>query len=109
MLVEDCADGMLHVMDHSDESVTLINLGTEDTCSVRRIGEIVMEVMGLSAQMDYTGGDRGWAGDIPKARLAIDRLLATGFALTCHSEEAVRTTAALLFEEIAGSRVGAQD
>ncbi|MDP6232975.1 MAG: NAD-dependent epimerase/dehydratase family protein [Candidatus Poseidoniaceae archaeon] len=109
MLVEDCADAMLHVMDHADEPVTLMNLGTEDTCSVRRIGEIVIEVMGLNARMEYTGGDRGWAGDIPKARLAIDRMLATGFSLTCHSEEAVRTTATLLFEEIAGSRVGTQD
>jgi len=31
MLVEDCADAMLHVIDHSDEPVTVMNLGTEDT------------------------------------------------------------------------------
>ena len=109
MLVEDCADAMLHVMGHSDAPLTLINLGTEDTCSVRRIGEIVIEVMGLDARMDYTGGDRGWAGDIPKARLAIDRLRSTGFAPTCQSEEAVRTTATLLLEEIVGPRDGTQD
>jgi len=54
--------------------------------------------------MDYTGGDRGWAGDIPKARLAIERLLDTGFTLTCQSEEAVRHTANLLLEEIVGPR-----
>ena len=73
------------------------------------VGEIVIEVMGLNARMEYTGGDRGWAGDIPKARLAIERLRATGFEPTCQSEEAVRTTATLLLEEIVGPRAGTQD
>ena len=102
MLVEDCVDAMMHGIQAFDAPLTLLNLGTEDTCSVTRIAEIVIDVVGAQATIDYTGGDRGWAGDIPRARLAIDRLLDSGFTPTANSEEAVRRTAELLYEEIVG-------
>jgi UDP-glucose 4-epimerase len=102
MLVEDCVDAMMHVMATTDLPYTLMNLGTEDTCSVRRIAEIVIDVVGAKANISYTGGSRGWAGDIPRARLAIERLVATGFVPSMASEEAVRTTAEVLLREIGG-------
>ena len=56
----------------------LYNLGTGDTCSVRRIAEIVVEESGLEGvSIEYTGGDRGWAGDVPKTSLEVGRLLST--------------------------------
>jgi len=100
MLVEDCVDAMMHIIGQHNAPFTLMNLGTEDTCSVRRIAEIVIDVVGVNAGISYTGGSRGWAGDIPRARLAIDRLLASGFQPSAASEAAVRQTAELLLREI---------
>jgi len=100
MLVEDCVDAMMHIIGQHNAPFTLMNLGTEDTCSVRRIAEIVIDVVGVDAGISYTGGSRGWAGDIPRARLAIDRLVASGFQPRAASEAAVRQTAELLLREI---------
>lgn len=101
MEVGDCVDGILHVMEHANEPLNLYNLGSHDTASVRRIAEIVVEVTGChDASIEYTGGDRGWAGDIPRARLGIDNMLASGFDVSMNSEEAIRHTATQLLEEI---------
>ena len=101
MEVGDCVDGILHVMENQNESLNLFNLGSHDTCSVRRIAEIVVEETGYTdAEIAYTGGSRGWAGDIPRAMLAIDKMIASGFNVKFNSEEAVRHTARVLIQEI---------
>ena len=101
MEVGDCVDAMLHVMANAHQPLNLFNLGSHDTASVRRIAEIVVEVTGCAdARIEYTGGDRGWAGDIPRARLGIDKMLQTGFDVTMNSEEAIRHTATCLLDEI---------
>lgn len=101
MEVGDCVDAMLHVMSNAHQPLNLFNLGSHDTASVRRIAEIVVEVTGCAdARIEYTGGDRGWAGDIPRARLGIDKMLQTGFDVTMNSEEAIRHTATCLLDEI---------
>ena len=101
MEVGDCVSGILHVMEHQNEPLNLFNLGSHDTCSVRRIAEIVVEETGYTdAQIAYTGGSRGWAGDIPRAMLAIDKMIASGFNVKFNSEEAVRHTARVLIQEI---------
>ena len=101
MEVGDCVDAILHVMKHENESLNLFNLGSHDTCSVRRIAEIVVEETGYTdAEIAYTGGSRGWAGDVPLAMLAIDKMIASGFDVKFNSEEAVRHTARVLIQEI---------
>jgi UDP-glucose 4-epimerase len=101
MEVGDCVDGILHVMENSNESLNLFNLGSHDTASVTRIAEIVVEeTKCLDAKIEYTGGDRGWAGDIPRAMLGIDKMLSTGYDVRYNSEDAIRHTAKCLIEEI---------
>ena len=101
MEVGDCVDAILHVMANQHEPLNLFNLGSHDTCSVRRIAEIVVEETGcLNAEIVYTGGCRGWAGDVPRAMLGIDKMLETGFNVKYNSEEAVRHTARALIDEI---------
>ena len=47
MSAEDCVRAMVHLVDFCVDNVSLYNLGTGDTCSVRRIAEIVVEESGL--------------------------------------------------------------
>lgn len=101
MEVIDCASAMIHVVKNTDNQINCYNLGTKDTCSVRRIAEIVLEETGCKdASIDYTGGDRGWAGDVPRAMLDAKRLFELGFTPSHDSEDAVRLTARVLVEEI---------
>ena len=103
MEVGDCVDAMLHVIANTDDPINLYNLGSNDTCSVRNIAAIVVRETGChDATIEYTGGDRGWAGDIPKAMLSINRLKELGFNVNYDSEEAVAYTARVLIKEIMG-------
>ena len=103
MEVGDWVDAILHVIDNTNERMNLYNLGSNDTCSVRNIAAIVVrETKCDGASIEYTGGDRGWAGDIPKAMLAINRLQELGFKVNYDSEEAVAYTARVLIKEIMG-------
>ena len=101
MEVKDCVRGMMHIFNTSTSPINLYNLGSHDTCSVRRIAEIVVEETGCrDATIEYTGGDRGWAGDIPRAMLSIEKMLSTGYDVSYNSEAAVRHTTKCLIEEI---------
>ena len=103
MEVGDCVDAILFVIDNTDDQINLFNLGSNDTCSVRNIASIVIRETGCDgAQIDYTGGDRGWAGDIPKAMLSINKLVNLGFRVNYDSEDAVAHTARVLISEIMG-------
>ncbi len=101
MSAEDCVRAMLHLIEDRDNQVNLYNLGTGDTCSVRRIAEIVVEESMLKeVSIEYTGGTRGWAGDVPKTSLDVEYLFNTRFVPNMQSEEAIRHTARALIQEI---------
>ncbi len=101
MEVGDCVTAILHVVKNSDLPLNCYNLASGDTCSVRRIAEIVVEESGLDdVLISYTGGDRGWAGDVPKAMLGVELLNGLDFSTSYNSEDAVRHTAACLAREL---------
>jgi len=101
MSAHDCVQSMIHVIGLGGNGPVLNNLGTGDTCSVSRIAEIVIEESGLEGvSIDFSGGKRGWAGDVPKTYLDVTKLLDTGFEPTAMSEQAVRDTARVLISEI---------
>ncbi|MFC7239973.1 NAD-dependent epimerase/dehydratase family protein [Saliphagus sp. GCM10025317] len=103
--VEDCLTAIQHVVAHAgavdgdgdtssegDEegAIHTFNLGTRTTTSVDRIAAIVADELGLDPTFEYTGGDRGWTGDVPKMRLSVEKLSALGFEPRRSSDEAVR-------------------
>jgi nucleoside-diphosphate-sugar epimerase len=56
----------------------IYNIENRTTTSVNRIADIVSNEMGVNPSYEYTGGDRGWCGDIPKTHLSIAKLEALG-------------------------------
>ncbi|WP_217629008.1 NAD-dependent epimerase/dehydratase family protein [Halopelagius longus] len=98
--VTDCVDAIAHVVENADDSLNTYNLGTRTTTSVTRIADIVSEEMGLDPEYEYTGGDRGWTGDVPRMRLSIEKLSALGWEPEGSSDEAVRRAARELIEEL---------
>ncbi len=92
MHVEDCLDAMLFCMKHSKNEI--FNLGTDTPISVVRVAHIVIEEMDLSdVEFRFTGGRRGWKGDLPLTYLDICKLKALGYSPAMDSEEAVRRAA----------------
>ena len=67
------------------------NIGSEDWIDVVTIADIVSEEMGLSGvRYRFTGGARGWIGDVPKMQLSVERLKGLGWQCQTTSEESVR-------------------
>jgi len=98
--VEDCIDAMCHVVDRADGPVSTVNLGTPETTSVTRIADIVADVLGVDPAYEYTGGDRGWPGDVPRMCLDVAALADLGWEPSLSSDEAVRRAAEELAAEL---------
>jgi len=100
MHVTDCIDAMVHVVEHADADLNVYNLGTRTTTSVTTIADIVSAEMGLDPDYEYTGGDRGWTGDVPRMRLSVEKLSALGYDPDQSSDDAVRQATRELLEEL---------
>ncbi|MFC7019067.1 MULTISPECIES: NAD-dependent epimerase/dehydratase family protein [Haloarcula] len=99
MHVDECIDAVLYAVEHADDDHNVFNLGTRTTTSVDRIVTIVAEEMGLDPVREYTGGDRGWTGDVPRMRLSVEKLSALGWEPRQSSDDAVRQSTRELLEE----------
>lgn len=100
MHVSECVDAIQYVVEHADDDLNVYNLGTRTTTSVTAIADIVADELGVAPEYAYTGGDRGWTGDVPKMRLSIERLVDLGWEPAIESDEAVRRSASELIDEI---------
>ena len=105
LYVDDCVDAMCRVVEQAaetapDRPMYTYNIGTRTTTSVDRIAEIVADVLGVDPEFEYTGGDRGWTGDVPRMRLSIEKLAGLGWTPEHESPAAVRRAAQELAEEM---------
>jgi UDP-glucose 4-epimerase len=89
--VGDCVGGILYGYTHAHDQINLFNLSCNTTTTVTRIAQMVVEEMGLSnVTFAYTGGVRGWKGDVPYFQLDAGRINRLGWKATMSSDEAVR-------------------
>ena len=68
------------------------NVATGDYVIVNEIAELALQCLGLepsTVKFRYSGGDRGWKGDVPVVRLATDHIRALGWRCRRSSREAI--------------------
>ncbi|MHC1610696.1 MAG: NAD-dependent epimerase/dehydratase family protein [Candidatus Methanospirareceae archaeon] len=87
--VSDCIEAMLVGL-RGKKRVNVFNIGTNDTTSVMRIAELVCEAMHARPRYRFTGGKRGWIGDVPVMLLDVSKLNSLGWKGRYTSEEAVK-------------------
>lgn len=88
--VTECVDAMQYIVENAKDDLNTYNLGTRTTTSVTAIAEIVCNELNFDPAYSYTGGDRGWVGDVPKMRLSIEKLSGLGWEPELSSHESVR-------------------
>ncbi len=99
--VSACVDAVLFAVDNSKNTFNFYNIGSEDWISVTELAEIVVSEMKLSdVKFRYTGGTRGWVGDVPKMQLSVDKLKALGWKPETTSKESVRSAVKSLLDEL---------
>lgn len=89
--VFDIVSGILHGFEHSNDQLNLFNLSCDSDTTVTRIADMVVEEMGLkNVKYKFTGGKRGWAGDVPRFLLDASKINSLGWKPSYTSDEAVR-------------------
>ena len=89
--VNACVEAMLFAPGHAHDRVNIFNIGSEDWIDVKTIADIIVTEMGLSGvEYHFTGGERGWVGDVPRMQLSVDRLRSFGWTPRIGSRESVR-------------------
>jgi len=91
LYVSDCVEGMFYGFENAGKQINLFNLGSDGSTDVNRIAEMVVDEMQLkNVKFRYTGGDRGWKGDVPKFQFDIAKIKELGWKPQYNSDEAVR-------------------
>ena len=98
--VSECVEAIRHVIESASDDLNTYNLGTRTTTSVTEIADIVSDELELDPTYSFTGGDRGWTGDVPKMRLSIEKISSLGWEPTRSSHEAVRRATRQLISEM---------
>jgi UDP-glucose 4-epimerase len=81
---------MMLVYEKSRERLNCFNIATPDTSTtVRYIAEAVVRAASPGAKIRYTGGSRGWVGDVPRFDYAIGKVQKLGWSPKMTSDEAV--------------------
>ncbi len=89
--VLDLIDCIIHMTKDIPKGVSIFNVGVETATSVTRIADIVCEELGYKdVKYNYTGGNVGWKGDVPKFQYNLDKIHKAGWTATHTSDEAVR-------------------
>jgi UDP-glucose 4-epimerase len=84
------------------------NVATEDYLTVNEIADLAVEEMGLKdVAYDYTGGDRGWKGDIPIVRFNSDKIRSLGWKNRYTTKEAIRASLRSTLEAVKSGRIPA--
>lgn len=99
--VSELVDAMLFIWDNADERRALYNIGPhDDGVEVSYIAQTVADIADMGVPLHYTGGDRGWVGDVPRFFYSVEKLSKLGWRPKLSSEEAVRRAV----EELAAER-----
>ena len=90
--VQDCIDGILLGSTATDERIQIFNLGTDEVCQVFDSVGWITGRLKLSPRLSFSGGRRGWIGDIPMIHLDTSRIRSIGWRPKRSIREAVELT-----------------
>jgi UDP-glucose 4-epimerase len=107
--IDDCIDGMLFGFSRSSGALNYFNLACEGATSVNRIAALIVEAMGLkSVRYVYSGGSRGWVGDVSQVSLDVSKLAKLGWRARYTSDEAVKNGIQALLSRLGYHRAQGQ-
>lgn len=99
--VHDVVSAVLLANVKEPTSFKAFNVATGDYITVTEIADLAVEVLNLHSRpiYHYSGGDRGWKGDVPIVRLNTDRIQSLGWKCERNCREALRASLISLLED----------
>lgn len=100
-------DDILNAVFLADEKCVakydVFNVATGDYITVKAIADLAAELCGADGvRYDFTGGDRGWKGDVPVVRFDTSKIESLGWKCGRTSAQAIMDSMTAMLEEING-------
>ena len=106
--VSDVVSAVLLAAGRSTERFAAYNVATGDYITVTEIARLAVECAGLDpgqVKFEFTGGNRGWKGDVPIVRLNTDRIRGLGWVCSAGSREALRKSMLAMLPDLQVGRL----
>lgn len=89
--VDDIIEAIFLTDSLSKNKFDYFNVATGDYITVHEIADLVVREMGLNnVKYNFSGGDRGWKGDVPIVRFDLTKINSLGWNSKFNSQEAIR-------------------
>ncbi len=101
--VSELVDAISFIVEHAQDRRNVFNIGPgSQSTSVRFIAEAVIAKVCDDSPIPiaYTGGDRGWAGDVPRFQFSTDKLARLGWSPKLNSDQAILRAVSEIADEI---------
>jgi len=80
LYIQDCLAAIFTAIEKADGRINIFNLGQDEYCEVNDSIRWISGHLGVSPEIRYTGGDRGWVGDSPFIFLDCSRIRRLGWS-----------------------------
>lgn len=106
--VSDVVSAMLMLAQSLPQNdIICCNVATEDYLKVIEIADIVTNIMNLQGvRYNFSGGDRGWKGDVPIVRFNTSRIRDLGWSNRFSSIEAMIDSVKSIYEDARENKFG---
>jgi len=101
--VEDVLAAIRLADERATGNYAMFNVATDDYITVTEIADLAVKVSGIApgqTKYEFTGGDRGWKGDVPVVRFECAKIKALGWKAQRTSAEAVTDSMKAMLEEL---------
>jgi len=104
--VDDVINAVLLANSELNSDFEIYNVATGDYITVKDIANLVVECMGLhNVLFKYTGGDRGWKGDVPIVRLNTAKIKKLGWKCSMKTKDALKKSILDMLPSIKSGRI----
>ncbi len=91
LYIEDCIDATIIATKNCKYKYEAVNIGSDEQIQVKKIADYVCNAMNLSnVKYKFTGGKRGWEGDVPLMLLDISKLKKMDFKPKINFKEGLK-------------------
>jgi UDP-glucose 4-epimerase len=100
--VTDVVRAVLTAAERAPRPYCAFNVATGDYVTVREIADLCLDVLQkdpAETKYNFSGGDRGWKGDVPVVRLNTDRIRKLGWSNAMDTREALRASLVSMLED----------
>jgi UDP-glucose 4-epimerase len=100
--VTDVVRAVLMAAELAPRPYRAFNVATGDYVTVREIADLCLDVLQkepAKTTYNFSGGDRGWKGDVPVVRLNTERIRKLGWCNTMDTREALRASLVSMLDD----------